>query len=68
MEWLEKFCQQNGPQLVFGNLTRVEKEQRDQALLRELVRCALVLLKAKKGPKDAMQRLILCLDPKVFFF
>ena len=50
---------------MFGNLTRVEKEQRDQQpLLRELVRCALSLLKAKRAPKDAWQRLVLCLDPK----
>lgn len=64
MEWLEKFVAQNGPNLVYGMVTKVEKEQRDQTMLRELVRCAISLLKSKKAPKDALQRLILCLDPK----
>ncbi len=68
LEWLEDFVGKGGPGLVLGNVSACERTANQPLVLRELIRCALALIKHKKSmnavPKDSMQRLILCLDPR----
>jgi hypothetical protein len=63
IDWLEKFANAQGPMLVFGNVTRVEKsDQPNHPLLRELVRCG-----KNKEPKEGEKMVLTFFFGSAFF-